>query len=127
MVENHLRMRLSPEVTIAIGMMSLSPSEGFNLQAGEMVANRSPRASEMDAYERELGAAMVGDSTLFAREDYVEEAWRIVEPVLKKNTPVYPYAPKTWGPEVVERVAPAGGWHNPSTGQEASSVAGEAA
>ncbi|MBV8806351.1 MAG: hypothetical protein JO042_14940, partial [Sinobacteraceae bacterium] len=58
-------------------------------------------------------AAMGGDSTLFAREDYVEEAWRIVEPVLKKNTPVYPYAPTTWGPEEVERVSPPGGWNNP--------------
>lgn len=127
LVENHLRMRLSPEVTIAIGMMVLSPGEGFNLQTGEMVASRSPRADEMDAYERVLGAAMAGDSSLFAREDYVEEAWRIVEPVLKKNTPVYPYAPKTWGPQEVERVAPAGGWHNPSTGQESLAVAGEAA
>ena len=127
LVENHLRMRLSPEVTIALGMMVLSPGEGFNLQTGEMVASRSPRPDEMDAYERVLGAAMAGDSTLFAREDYVEEAWRIVEPVLKKNTPIYPYAPKTWGPEEVERVAPPGGWHNPSTGQEAISVKGEAA
>jgi glucose-6-phosphate 1-dehydrogenase len=126
LVENHLRMRLSPEVTIAIGMMSLSPGEGegMNLQTGEMVASRSPRADEMDAYERVLGAAMARDSTLFAREDYVEEAWRIVEPVLKKNTPIYPYAPKTWGPAEVERVAPPGGWH---TGQEALAVAGEAA
>ena len=48
-----------------------------------MVASHSPRADEMDAYERVLGDAMAGDSTLFAREDYVEEAWRIVEPVLK--------------------------------------------
>lgn len=117
LVENHLRMRLSPEVTIAIGMMSLSPGEGLDLQTGEMVASRSPRAGEMDAYERVLGAAMAGDSTLFAREDYVEEAWRIVEPVLKKDTPIYPYAPKTWGPEEVGHVSPPGGWNNPSTGQ----------
>jgi glucose-6-phosphate 1-dehydrogenase len=67
----------------------------------------------MDAYERVLGAAMAGDSSLFAREDYVEEAWRIVDPVLKKNTPVYQYTPKTWGPEEVERVTPAAGWSNP--------------
>lgn len=53
-----------------------------------MVASHSSRADEMDAYERVLGAAMDGDSMLFAREDYVEEAWRIVEPILKKNTPV---------------------------------------
>lgn len=114
LVENHLRLRLSPEVTIAMGMMTLSPAaEGLSLQTGEMVASHSPRGDEMDAYERVLGAAITGDSTLFAREDYVEEAWRIVEPVLKKNTPVYEYAPGTWGPEEVERVTPPGGWNNP--------------
>jgi len=67
----------------------------------------------MDAYERVLGAAMDGDSTLFAREDYAEEAWRIVEPILKKNTPAYQYAPETWGPQEVDRLTPPGGWNNP--------------
>jgi len=127
LTENHLRMRLSPEVTIAMGMMSLAPGEGLTLQTGEMVASRSPRVDEMDAYERVLGAAMAGDSTLFAREDYVEEAWRIVEPVLKKNTRIYQYVPNTWGPDEVERVSPPGGWHNPTVGQEKFAVASEAA
>jgi glucose-6-phosphate 1-dehydrogenase len=127
LVENHLRLRLSPEMTIAMGMMTLDPAaEGLSLQKGEMVASHSPRADEMDAYERVLGAAMAGDSTLFAREDYVEEAWRIVEPVLKKNTPVYQYTPNTWGPSEVERVSPPGGWHNPG-GKETFAVASEAA
>lgn len=115
LVENHLRLRLSPEVTIAMGMMTLRPAEeGLSLETSEMVASHYPLADEMDAYERVLGAAMTGDSTLFAREDYVEEAWRIVEPVLKENTPVYQYTPNTWGPEEVERVTPPGGWNNPS-------------
>ena len=127
LVENHLRLRLSPEVTIAMGMMALDPgAEGLALQTGEMVASHSPRADEMDAYERVLGAAMDGDSTLFAREDYVEEAWRIVEPVLKKNTPVYQYTPNTWGPQEVARVTPPGGWSNPGE-KKAFAVAGEAA
>ena len=70
-------------------MMNLLPSsEGF-ASGREMVASHSPVVDEMDAYERVLGAAMAGDSTLSAREDYVEQAWRIVEPVLKSNTPVY--------------------------------------
>ena len=117
LVENHLRLRLSPEVTIAMGMNTLSPAtEGISLQASEMLASHYPRPDEMDAYERVLGGAMAGDSTLFAREDYVEEAWRIVEPVLKKNTPVYQYTPNTWGPEEAARVTPPGGWFNP--GQE---------
>jgi glucose-6-phosphate 1-dehydrogenase len=127
LVENHLRLRLSPEVTIAMGMMSLAPgAERLELQTGEMVASHSPLADEMSAYERLLGAAMAGDSTLFAREDYVEQAWRIVDPVLKKSTAVYQYAPNTWGPDAVGRVTPPGGWHNPS-GQEAIAVESKAA
>ncbi|MGD0891427.1 MAG: glucose-6-phosphate dehydrogenase [Terracidiphilus sp.] len=124
--ENHLRLRLSPELTIAMGMMTLSPgAEGFSFQAGEMVASHSPRADEMDAYERVLGSALAGDNTLFAREDYVEQAWRIVEPVLKENSPVYQYAPDTWGPKEVERVTPPGGWNNPN--QKPAAVESEAA
>jgi glucose-6-phosphate 1-dehydrogenase len=127
LVENHLRLRLSPEITIAMGMMNLAPNaEGLALQPGEMVASHSPRADEMDAYERVLGAAMAGDSTLFAREDYVEEAWRIVEAVLKKNTPVYQYATGTWGPDEGDRVAPTGGWSNPGE-KKAFAVTSEAA
>ena len=110
-----------------MGMMNLAPNaEGIALQSTEMTASHSPRADEMDAYERVLGAAMDGDSTLFAREDYVEEAWRIVEPVLEKNTPVYQYAPNTWGPQEVERVTPPGGWSNPGE-KKAFAVASEAA
>jgi glucose-6-phosphate 1-dehydrogenase len=126
LVENHLRLRLSPEVTIAMGMMALDPSaEGLSLRTGEMVASHSPRADEMDAYERVLGAAMEGDATLFAREDYVEEAWRIVDLVLKMSTPVCQYQTNTWGPREVERVTPMGGWSNP-TSHEASAVASAA-
>jgi glucose-6-phosphate 1-dehydrogenase len=74
----------------------------------------------MDAYERVLGDAMVGDATLFARQDYVEEAWRIVDPILKKATPVYEYEPGTWGPiEADQKVAPEGGWSNPAIATEA--------
>jgi glucose-6-phosphate 1-dehydrogenase len=127
LTENHLRLRLSPEVTIAMGMMALAPGDGMSLQTGEMVASRSPRADDMDAYERVLGAAMEGDATLFAREDYVEEAWRIVDPVVKANTPIHPYQPSTWGPQEVEQLTPPGGWVNPKAGQEPSAVTSEAA
>jgi glucose-6-phosphate 1-dehydrogenase len=57
---------------------------------------------------------MAGDATLFAREDYVEEAWRIVDPMLKAGTPVHEYEPKTWGPREVEQLTPAGGWVDPT-------------
>jgi len=126
LTENHLRLRISPEVTIAMGMMVLAQGDGMEVQATEMEATRCPRAADMDAYERVLGAAMEGDATLFAREDYVEEAWRIVDPVLKANTPIYPYPAKSWGPREVERVTPTGGWSSP-TNHETPAVVNEAA
>src|SRR5262249_33118031 len=110
---NYVRMRISPDVVLAIGFNVTSPIEESRNQLSELLASRSPSAREMDAYERVLTDAMAGDATLFAREDYVEEAWRIVDPVLKLGTPVYEYDPKTWGPVEVERVTPPGGWHNP--------------
>lgn len=127
LTENHLRLRLSPDATIAMGMMVLAPGEGLSLRPAEMVASRAPHAGDMDAYERVLGAAMEGDATLFAREDYVEEAWRIVDPILKRNTPIFPYTPNTWGPEQVGVVTPPAGWDNPSVGQDESSLATQAA
>ncbi len=112
---NYCRMRISPDVTIAIGANVIAPGEEARSQTAEMLGTRLPRAGEMDAYERVLGDAMQGDATLFAREDYVEEAWRIVDPVLKDDTPVYEYEPGTWGPsEVDSSVAPPGGWQNPT-------------
>src|SRR5207247_7269290 len=116
--ENHLRLRLSPEVMIAMGMTTLAAVDRFAVEASEMVASSAPRAGEMEAYERLLGAAMDGDGTLFAREDYVEEAWRIVDPILKKDTPVYEYQTNTWGPREVERVTPEGGWQHPIIDQD---------
>ena len=125
--ENHLRLRLNPEVSIAMGMMVMTPGDEMAAESTEMVASRSPHAGDMDAYERVLGAAMEGDATLFAREDYVEEAWRIVDPVLKKGTPIYKYEPNTWGPSEVDQVKPAGGWSNPTIGEEALTMTGQAA
>ncbi|MGA8440081.1 MAG: glucose-6-phosphate dehydrogenase [Candidatus Sulfotelmatobacter sp.] len=114
---NYLRFRISPNVAIAMGMTVMSPDE-MAIEPAEMIASEQPSAEEMDAYERVLGDAMAGDATLFAREDYVEEAWRIVDPLLKKATPVYPYEPKSWGPNEIDRVTPPGGWKNPIVGGE---------
>jgi glucose-6-phosphate 1-dehydrogenase len=112
--ENHIRLRISPDVQIALGMMVMKPGKDIEGQAVEMLANHHPEADEMDAYERVLGEAIAGDTTLFAREDYVEEAWRIVDPVLRANTPVYEYEPGTWGPpEAGQSIVPPGGWHAP--------------
>ena len=88
---NHVRFRISPDITIALGVNALSPEDESVGLTTEMIASRRPAAGEMDAYERVLGDAMHGDATLFAREDYVEEAWRIVDPVLRAGTPVHEY------------------------------------
>jgi glucose-6-phosphate 1-dehydrogenase len=111
---NHLRFRISPEVTAAFGLTVMDAEEKMIGQTVELLASRHPGADEMDAYERVLGDAMAGDATLFAREDYVEEAWRIVDPVLRADTPVSEYGPGSWGPkETGARVSPPGGWHDP--------------
>ena len=112
---NHLRLRISPDIAIAIGTMVMGPGEQMTGQTVEMIASRQPRSEEMEAYERVLGDAIAGDATLFARQDYVEEAWRIVDPVLQQGSPLHFYEPTTWGPiELDQRLAPTGGWHDPA-------------
>jgi glucose-6-phosphate 1-dehydrogenase len=110
---NYLRFRISPDIVTALGFNVVSPEDESVSRLSELLASRHPSAKEMDAYERVLGDAMAGDATLFAREDYVEEAWRIVDPALKAGTPVHEYEPNTWGPEAVTGVKPPGGWRNP--------------
>jgi glucose-6-phosphate 1-dehydrogenase len=110
---NYCRFQISPDVTLAFGVNVLAPAEDIG-DTVELLASHHPGTEEMDAYERVLGDAMAGDASLFAREDYVEEAWRIVDPVLKAGTPVYIYDSGSWGPrEVEEKISPPGGWHNP--------------
>ena len=112
--QNYVRFRLSPEITSAMAVSVAPLLEGGKRQTVELVASRHPRPEEMEAYERVLSDAMAGDATLFARQDYVEEAWRIVDPMLKAVTPVYVYEPHTWGPkEVDQSVLPPGGWDKP--------------
>ena len=111
---NYFRFQISPEIVFAVGMMAITPGNEKRGQLVETEASRHPAPVEMDAYERLLGDAMRGDPTLFAREDSVEEAWRIVDPVLNADTPVYEYEPNTWGPKEVDQiVCPPGGWQNP--------------
>jgi glucose-6-phosphate 1-dehydrogenase len=101
-------------MTIAMAVAVTSDIDEGKQEAVEMIASRHPRPGEMEAYERVLTDAVAGDPTLFARQDYVEEAWRIVDPVLKANTPVYQYERHTWGPqECNDLVIPLGGWDSP--------------
>jgi glucose-6-phosphate 1-dehydrogenase len=115
LLNNHFRFRISPQMTIALGAMVMTPGEDMAGHGIEMIASRHPRAEEMEAYERVLTDAMAGEQTLFAREDYIEEAWRIVDPALRAATPVHDYAPGTWGPpQAAQALAPQGGWHDPT-------------
>jgi glucose-6-phosphate 1-dehydrogenase len=112
--QNYLRFRISPEMTIAMAVSVTSPDESGAREEVELVACRHPQPGEMEAYERVLTDAMAGDATLFARQDYVEEAWRIVDPMLKAKTPVYPYEPHTWGPTQADPgLRPPCGWDVP--------------
>lgn len=111
---NYVRLRISPDITIALGLNRMAPLTESAGELTEILGVTHPPAGEMDAYERVLSDAMAGDATLFAREDYVEEAWRIVDPALKAGTPVYEYEPNTWGPaQIAEKVTPPDGWQNP--------------
>lgn len=111
---NHLRIRISPAVQFAMGMLVMVDDDKMIGAVKELEGTPTPISDEKDAYERVLTDAIEGDATLFARQDYVEEAWRIVDPVLKADTPVCQYEANTWGPkEVDQKVAPPGGWYNP--------------
>ncbi len=112
---NHVRFRLGPDVAIALGASAKRPGEGMVGQATELSVARMHTSDEMDAYERLLGDAMDGDATLFARQDAVEAAWGIVDPILHCDTQPEPYACGTWGPAAADQLTrAAGGWANPS-------------
>lgn len=112
---NYFRFRLGPgQVCIAAGALSKRPGSTMVGESVELVVcNRSEGGA--DAYERLIGDAMLGDATLFSREDAVEAAWRIVDPILELRTPIATYGDGSWGPpaagHMIERF---GGWHNPA-------------
>jgi glucose-6-phosphate 1-dehydrogenase len=110
---NYLRFRIGPDIEVAMGLNVMDPWKEDDSDVVELLASRRPGSNEVDAYERVLTDAMAGDQKSFAREDYIEEAWRIVDPVVKTGTPLYEYDPGTWGPKEVACVTPAGGWHDP--------------
>lgn len=95
---NYVRFRLGPEVAIAIGARAKRPGDVMAGEGVELMV-RNQRPDEMGAYERLIGDAMRGDSNLFARQDSVEAAWRIVEPVLGDSTPIYEYDKGSFGPQ----------------------------
>lgn len=111
---NHIRFRISPDVKVAFGMLIMAPEEDMASVLSEVQGNPTPFPYEKEAYERVLTDAMAGDPTHFARQDYVEEAWKIVDDYLSSDHPLYTYDVKTWGPSIVnEQILPRGGWNNP--------------
>src|SRR5262249_7983908 len=112
---NVLRFRISPDNTIGLGVQVKSPGERMEGSPVELRVFQHDDPNAMDAYERLLSEAMQGDATDFAREDYVEQAWRIVDPVLGNMTPLGEYQPGTWGPrEAGTKLTPPGGWQDPA-------------
>jgi glucose-6-phosphate 1-dehydrogenase len=114
---NYVRLRLSPSVVIALGARTKRPGEGMTGQPVELVVTEGPEqghSGRMEAYERLLGDAIAGDATLFARQDVVEAAWAIVDPVIHGPSPMYDYEPGSWGPSQADRLVEAvGGWNTP--------------
>jgi glucose-6-phosphate 1-dehydrogenase len=112
---NYFRFRVTPDLAIAIGALTKSPGEALQGEQTELLMNESADPTELLAYEELLEDAIHGNPIRFARQDYVEEAWRIVDPVLDSVTPIYPYQPGSWGPPQADDIADAvGGWVNPS-------------
>jgi glucose-6-phosphate 1-dehydrogenase len=102
---NYVRFRLSPTVSIAIGARAKRPGEGMTGEPVELSVVEGLEegaGGRLDPYERLIGDAMVGDSTLFARQDVVEATWSIVEPILRQPSPVHEYDCGSWGPPEAE-------------------------
>jgi glucose-6-phosphate 1-dehydrogenase len=115
---NFVRFRLNPQVSITVGARAKEPGEKMVGRPVELTVVDAPAQGEghrMDAYERLLGDAMAGDATLFARQDVVEAAWAIVDPVIHGPSPLHQYQPGTWGPPEADRlVKEVGGWNTPT-------------
>jgi glucose-6-phosphate 1-dehydrogenase len=110
---NYFRFRLSPEVVISLGARVKRPGDEMRGEPVELVARRS-LASEDLPYERLLGDAIAGDTSLFTRDDSVEAAWCVVDPILHNPPPIAEYEPGTWGPASAAKVVAGDeGWHDP--------------
>ena len=111
---NYFRFRLSPDVFICAGARVKTPGESMTGENIELIEHQREGESMMP-YERLLGDAIRGDASLFARYDSVEEAWRVVDPILGNCTEVLEYEPNTWGPSAANGIIADGGhWHNPA-------------
>jgi glucose-6-phosphate 1-dehydrogenase len=118
-VGNYVRFRVSPQVQIAIGARAKRPGEGMAGEPLELSVVDQPQTQgkpggRLGDYARLIGDAMAGDATLFARQDVVEAAWAIIDPVIHGPSPMFEYDPGSWGPPQADRlVADIGGWNTP--------------
>lgn len=111
---NYFHLRLDPDLEIALGARVKKPGDDMTSEPTELSLVRQSRCDEMSAYERLLGDAMSGDTTLFARQDGVEAAWAVVDPVLGDASPIHEYETGSWGPAEADRLATSvGGWIKP--------------
>jgi glucose-6-phosphate 1-dehydrogenase len=117
-IGNTVRFRVAPQVAIAIGARAKKHGEGMLGHPVELSVTEEPAQGQegrLGDYERLLGDAMAGDATLFARQDVVEAAWAIVDPVIHGPSPMFDYEPGTWGPPQADQlVQDVGGWNTPS-------------
>ena len=112
---NYFRFRLGPgDVSLSLSAQVKRPGEELVPMPAKLTAVETQTADEVDAYERLLGDAMHGDGMLFVREDAVEAAWAIVEPILDSASALHSYEPGSWGPHEADRLTTdVGGWHTP--------------
>jgi glucose-6-phosphate 1-dehydrogenase len=108
-----LTFRIWPETAVGMTLQGKKPGAGWEPQAEQLTFAQQP-GSDIRPYDRLIGAALDGDHWLFARQDTVEAAWKIVDPVLGDVTPVHPYAKGSWGPKEADRLLPyRDTWHDP--------------
>jgi len=109
-----LTFRIWPETAVGLTLQGKKPGAGWEPQAEQLSFAQQP-GSDIRPYDRLIGAALNGERWLFARQDTVEAAWKIVDPVLGDVVPVHPYARGSWGPEEADRLLPArDAWRNPA-------------
>jgi len=111
---NWLRFRIWPEAQVNLGVIGKKPGAGWAPQQEDLTFAEHPGA-DMRPYDRLIGAALSGERWLFARQDTVEAAWRIIDPILSDAVPLHPYARGSWGPKEADGLLPNGvPWHDPS-------------
>ncbi|HEV2372918.1 MAG TPA: glucose-6-phosphate dehydrogenase [Streptosporangiaceae bacterium] len=111
---NELRFRVWPETALSLTVAGKKPGAGWEPQMEDLTFAQQS-GQDIRPYDRLIGAALDGDRWLFARQDTVEAAWQVVDPVLGDTTPVHPYPRGSWGPKEADRLLPdRDTWHDPA-------------